>query len=113
MDLKQFVSEVTDSTFNEAADELTRILRERALSRAWPIGVIRHLRVKYVPDEDKFDITYSKGYKKRIEDLEFGTQNTPPSPVIRTFINSLGNLFTSNFEDSYQQELLDNVDWRD
>lgn len=113
MDHKQFIIEVTDSTFNDAADEMTSQIRLKALERAWPMMAAKSLHVVYVPEIDKFDVIFNTGYKRVVEDLEFGTQDTPPSPVIRPFMNSMGNMFSDNFEESYQETLLDNVNLAD
>lgn len=52
-----------------------------------------------------FDVSYPDVLKKRIEDIEYGTQDTPPNPAIRSFLNRLDDR-EETFEDSLAETFL-------
>jgi len=106
------IIEKIGKTFDEAANQLTNDLRQKALQHAWPIGLIVNMYVRYLPEDDTFDIQYTPGYKQRIEDLEFGTQNVPPNPVIRPFMNRIEG-FVEDYEEQHQESILETMELPD
>ena len=109
MDLGKFVRQTADDSFNEAARHLTSDFRQYALSHGWPLGFLLRTRVVYNANIDEFDVEYPDDIKQRVEDMEFGTQNSPPNPIIRTFMNRLPKSTISNFSDKFEQEILNRV----
>lgn len=70
-----------------AAAKLTSKLRRDAFSAGWPSGVSRRLQVQY--SEGQYVVRYPKAITSRVMDLEYGNQENPPSPVIRTFVRGI------------------------
>lgn len=108
MDIKKFVQQQTDFTHDDNGRELTDMLRAKAQERAWPLPIVMQLRVVYDEDHDSYTVTYPQGVKKKIEDLEYGTQKIPPNPVIRPFMNRMP-YFTKKMTNDFEEELLDGL----
>lgn len=71
------------STLASTTAPLTRELRSNALESGWPENAAHSLSVHF--DEGQFAIKYPDHVKGLVEDLEYGTEATPPSAVIRKF----------------------------
>ncbi len=76
-------------TTNEAridydTEEATDGLRAYARMAGWPTEIANSLYVTYEDGDDDWDCE-PESYKLQIEDLEYGTQSTPPNPAIRRF----------------------------
>jgi hypothetical protein len=67
----------------KSALKLTPVLRDMAFRAEWPSDIIIQLRVDAV-DADLV-VAYPEDLDDRINDLEYGTESTPASPVIRPF----------------------------
>lgn len=72
----------------KTAGTLTTNIRSLARQAGWPTSVALQLEVKNHSD-GKWYVGYPKGIEKQVLDLEYGTQNTSPNPVIRDFIRTL------------------------
>ena len=82
----------------EAADSMTSKIRSAAISSGWDAEVANNLHLKF--EDGKFTLTVPSEYKSRVHDHEFGTQSTPPNPVLRKiladphlFDNHIGKVF--------------------
>jgi hypothetical protein len=75
------------STLSQTAVPLTKELRSAALKSGWPKEAVRSLSVHF--NEGEFAIKYPDHVKGLVEDLEYGTEDTPPSAVIRQFSNRM------------------------
>ena len=69
----------------QTARSMTYTLRQSALDHGWDSKVASKLFV--VHDGEKFRVHVPARYKSKVHDLEYGTQSTPPSAVIRKFNN--------------------------
>lgn len=81
------VSELVSQAHDKAAQDATRSLRKHALDSGWPSHLARALSVTH--DNGKVSIDYPERHADEILDLEYGTQDRPPSPVLRTFNNRM------------------------
>lgn len=64
--------------------DLTKQLRKEATNANWPASVVKNLSVKTV--KTGITISYPQDIEAEVGDLEYGTMNTPPSPVLRKFV---------------------------
>ena len=95
------------NTFAVAADEvgqmsakkLTSGLRRQAYANGWPVELSRQLVVSH--EDSKFSVTMPPKSLSAVFDMEFGTQDAPPNPVIRRFMNRL-----DNYSDNYDNGIL-------
>ncbi len=78
----------------KAAKKLTAKLRRSAYDSGWPTHAGRHLKV--LPEIGGYSVTYPKKHADRIERLEYGTQDTPPSPVVRNFLSGIDSTHLSD-----------------
>jgi len=80
------------------APKFTLLLRKDAIAAGWPAKYVNSLKV--VITTTGMSIEYSDDYAEEIEDLEYGTQTSSPSPVMRTFIDrhteELGEVFADS-----------------
>jgi hypothetical protein len=67
----------------KSALKLTPVLRDMAYKAEWPSDIIVELKVEAV--DANLVVSYPEGLEDRIQDLEYGGENTPPKPVIRQF----------------------------
>lgn len=72
---------------HKTAKKLTAQLRRTAYEYGWPTHAARSLTV--VPRGKHFGVEYPDHHATTIENLEYGTQDTPPSPVLRKFLHTL------------------------
>lgn len=82
--LEHFIVKTISQGQQKTAKQLTAKLRRSAYDAGWPSHAGRHLTV--VPENKGFGVTYPKQHAQRIENMEYGTQDTPPSPVVRQFL---------------------------
>jgi hypothetical protein len=73
-----------------SARKLTAKLRKSAYKNGWPTGISRQLKVTYTGNGN-FTVDFPESVLEDILDLEYGTQNTPPNPVIRNSMNNLND----------------------
>lgn len=87
---RRMVTETVENAelaMHKHAKRLSATLRRQAYQAGWPSSVARFLQVSYV--NGIFAVGYPKQAAKEIEDLEYGTQDNPPSPVILRFMNRI------------------------
>lgn len=80
-ELEQAVAQAVHS----ASRRMTAKVRREAFSAGWPAHVSRHLSVRH--SGGGFSVTYPEHLSEKVEALEYGTQSTAPSAVIRRFEN--------------------------
>jgi len=62
----------------------TAKLREHAATYGWPEHIVSKLSMGH--DGENHHITYPEHLEDQIMTLEYGTQETPASPALRTFM---------------------------
>jgi hypothetical protein len=80
------------SVFNHALKRAERAatagyttkLREHTKAYGWPDHLVSSLSMYH--DGENHTITYPKHLEEQILTLEYGTQDVPPSPALRTFM---------------------------
>lgn len=72
---------------SSAARSLTKSLRSYASAHGWPTHIVSHLHVEH--EDGHFRARFPSQVESELMDLEFGTQNTPPSPALRRFENRM------------------------
>lgn len=82
----RIVSNALRSASAEAAATLTHKIRAEAVARGWSPEVADSLIFSH--DGKKFTFTIHPDHKSRALDHEFGTETTPPNPVIRKFLSN-------------------------
>jgi hypothetical protein len=74
----------------EAADHesplLTVELRQYAQSMGWPDRIALNLHIKQ--DDGVYTVSFPSDIEEDVNNLEYGTQDTPPIPVISTFLKT-------------------------
>ena len=68
----------------QAVKEYTKNLRSHAASYGWPAEVADNLMVSH--DGKSHSISYPKKLEEAVLTLEYGNQNVPPAPALRTFV---------------------------
>jgi hypothetical protein len=71
------------------AREHTTNLRYEAHTSGWPAHLTSSLHVRVTP-EGHYMIRYPKDLEHDILTLEYGTEDTPPSPVMRNYFTKIG-----------------------
>ena len=69
----------------QTARSMTYTLRQSAIDHGWDPKIANKLFVVHTGSE--FKVHVPARYKAKVYDLEYGTQSTPPSAVIRKFNN--------------------------
>ena len=72
----------------KTAGTLTANLSSLARQAGWPTSIALQLKVENHSD-GKWYVGYPKAIENQVLDLEYGTQNTSPNPVIRDFVRGL------------------------
>ena len=86
------VEPTLNSALAKTAAKLTAAIRKDAIASGWPIKYASALSVKVVKATVK--IEYPDALAAEIEDLEYGTQDSSPRPVIRVFMNKHGDIIS-------------------
>lgn len=81
------IASVLDADLLNKTKDLTSQLQDEAAKAGWPIAIVTQLGVR-VLDGD-LDIDIPATIKEQVEILEYGTETTPPNPVLRNFMMSL------------------------
>lgn len=76
-----------DEALLRHAQRLSAALRREAFLAGWPTNVCRKLYMRYFAGE--FQPAYPFEVSQDVENLEFGTQDNPPNPVLLRFMNRL------------------------
>lgn len=69
------------------AARLSAALRRQAYLAGWPSEAARRLSIKF--ENNTFVPFYPREAAEEIENLEYGTPERPPSPVIHRFLNRM------------------------
>lgn len=75
------------------ASQLSKALRDAAADAGWPAEYASKLSVTI--DGPGITVSYPQSLVQQIEDLEYGTGNISPNPVIRTFIEKYKTNFSN------------------
>jgi len=89
-------NEVVERNFTAVQDLLNQSLREKARQSGWPEKVANSLYIDFINGTGS--IQYPAEYAKEVEDLEYGTPDSAPTPFIRLFKeeNDIYNEFFEN-----------------
>lgn len=82
---------------------LTAALRKAASAAGWDSMIVSQLTV--IAEDSGISIEYPEHLAEKIEDLEYGTIDTPPLPVFRTFLTKNSAVF----ENTVTESLVDNL----
>lgn len=85
--ITEYIAEILNYDVNNVESNYTKELRTAATAANWPVIVTTQLEVVMV--KGKLTVEYPDSIREEVELLEFGTQVTPPNPVIRNFIATL------------------------
>ena len=88
-----------------AAGHLTLSLRDTAAQAGWPAEIIIQMSVIAVDGDLRID--YPEALAAQIEDLEYGTPNTSPSPVLRPFEARFEREIAEHMSSEYLDALYD------
>lgn len=87
------VTKVLLDTYAKAAakeaETLTANIRNYARQSGWPVAIAMQLSVSNDRSDGKWSVKYPKAIDGQVIDLEYGTDSTPPNPVIRDFIREM------------------------
>jgi len=72
------------------AKKHTTDMRYDAHSSGWPAHLVAALHVR-VTAEGHYRVQYPKNLEHEILTLEYGTEDTPPSPVMRNYFTKVGS----------------------
>lgn len=95
--LSKFISKHIVQGQHKAAKKLTAQLRRNAYESGWPTSASRHLTV--FPKDTGYAVKYPNSHANAIEDAEYGTESTPPNPVVRQFMAGVGDTELSTYFD--------------
>ena len=84
---------------------LTRELQTDAISAGWPKLYANALSVRV--DKSNIYIDYTEKLARDIEDLEYGSEDQPPTPVLRLFVDRHSDDFQNVFAESSINHLFD------
>lgn len=87
--LTDIVSSLLDVEIVNRTSDLTNQLQEEATKAGWPTVVVMQLSIEVINGE--LDVQIPASIRETVEILEYGTETTPPNPVIRNFLKSLNN----------------------
>lgn len=96
--IEKFLVKTVGQGQQKAAKKLTAKLRRAAYDSGWPSHAGRHLKV--LPEVGGYSVTYPKQHADHIEALEYGTQDTPPSPLVRNFLSSIDSTHLNDYAHS-------------
>ena len=78
MTTRSIVNEIVSNNFSVLDSILSSNLQKKANDSGWPEEIAKSLYV------ENGEIQYPEEYTKQIEDLEYGTPSSAPSPFLRT-----------------------------
>lgn len=85
--IAEVISSLLDVQLLNKTAELTEELRDEATKAGWPTIVVIQLEIRVKDDE--LEVFYPSEVSEQVEILEYGTEVTPPNPVIRNFLKNL------------------------
>ena len=84
MKIHNFIVKSLEQGQQKTSKKLTSQLRRKAYESGWPTHASRHLKV--ISEDSAYKVTYPSSHAQAVEDAEYGTQATPPNPVVRQFM---------------------------
>ena len=81
-----------------SANKLTAQLRRTAFQAGWSSAATRSLKV--IPDGKQYKVSYADQFSSEVEAAEYGTDSTPPNPVVRQFLTNLRHTEATSHVDS-------------
>jgi hypothetical protein len=92
------LSELLKNSINEGARfdsaATTKALQEYCLKRGWPAEVVNNLSI--INDGSEHTVYYPPYLTSKINDLEYGNQNTQPSGTLRRFLDTIDDSVYAN-----------------
>jgi len=92
---------IAAQALKQAAERLTPDFRQDALSAGWPADIVFQMTVE--ENDGDLYLSYPDSITAKVEDLEYGTSDQAPNPIIRRFIRNhtdgLDDIFELAFED--------------
>lgn len=91
------LSHALDQAGSRTAKKMTAALRRQAFEAGWPRAAGRRLRVEH--NQGEFSIVFPEEAQELVHDYEFGTQDRPPTAVLRKFssrFSHFGTFFHQN-----------------
>lgn len=85
------------------ARKMTADLRRRAYEAGWPSEAGRSLEVRH--DQGHFEVAFPEQARELVETLEYGTQEKPPTAVLRKFVTRIP-YYTSYFHSRAMTQLV-------
>ena len=76
------------------AEQLSAELQQYARSSGWPENICTQLHIRQ--EDGEYVASFPSNITDQVNDLEYGTQTTPPNPAIRTFLTT--QIKTHHFE---------------
>ena len=70
---------------DKAASEFTPLLKDTAIKAGWPPYIVNEMVVK--EEDGELYIDYPPELTNKINDIEYGTQNSAPNSVLRVFLS--------------------------
>lgn len=100
--LSNFISKNLVQGQQKAARKLTAQLRRKAYESGWPTSASRHLTV--FPQDTSYAVKYPSNHARAVEDAEYGTESTPPNPVVRQFMAGVGDTeLSAHFDKAFRR----------
>ena len=84
---KSILKGVVRKAEKQATEAYTDRFRSHVLTYGWPEDVVSQMRIDY--KDYGHTIVYPQSLEEQILTLEYGTQDIPNSPAIRTFMLGL------------------------
>ena len=81
---KKTLNSIIIAAEKQVVKEYTKNLRSHASSYGWPEEIANNLMVSH--DGKSHSISYPKNLEEAVLTLEYGTQDAPPAPALRTFV---------------------------
>lgn len=99
------LSEILDKALVEGASydssQVTHKLRLFLVERGWPVTVANAVSIRN--DNGTYTVYYPEKWSRQVNDIEYGTESTPPNPAIRAFLT--GGIGTKSFADGISYSL--------
>lgn len=99
------IAEILEAAGKEGAAfeslQLSAELQQYARAAGWPADVCDQLSIRQ--EDGEYIASFPTIIGGRVNDLEYGTQDTPPNPVIRSFLTT--QIGTHHFEKGISDSL--------
>ena len=87
MDVRADFPDFLEKKTAAKTEELSTALKDKASESLWPIELALKLRVVY--EDGDFYVRYPESLTNEVHDLEYGSPDSPPQPVIRPFTDTV------------------------